>query len=97
MKPFRIWWRYTRSSSEPPDKLEVSDTAARCGRVVFCVSGMIAFTVPLLFEYADPGNRPLLAAGLMGAGMILIWFGIALPPHIVAHAGFWLPAVLPDE
>jgi sulfite exporter TauE/SafE len=73
------------------DPEEPSAPAVRCGRIVFCVVGAMLLGVGGWYANHNPNEQVFLAAVVIGAGMLLIWLGLALPPRIVAHLGFWLP------
>jgi hypothetical protein len=73
-----------------------SPLAVKCGRFVFCLVGLIFFSIAGWFLFKNPDQQALLAAGTMGTGFLLVWLGIALPPKLAAHLGFWLPWFLPS-
>jgi sulfite exporter TauE/SafE len=74
--------------SEPQ---EPTARAVRFGRIVFCVVGAILLGVGGWYSHSNPHEQVLLASLVLGAGLVLVWLGLALPPKIVAHFGFWLP------
>jgi sulfite exporter TauE/SafE len=71
--------------------------AVKFGRLVFVLVGAVFFGVACWFSYKNPSSRVLFSALVMGAGLVLIWLGVVLPPKVVAHLGFWLPGLLPSE
>jgi predicted phage tail protein len=84
-------------SVEWEDPAEPSPRAAKCGRIVFCVVGAILLGIAGWFTYFNPHSQVYLTAAVFGAGFMLVWLGLALPPKAVAHLGFWLPWCLPGE
>jgi hypothetical protein len=76
---------------------EPNPRAVKFGRFVLISIGAIAFGVACWFSYKNPSDKVLLAAMIMGGGMLLMWLGMALPSKIVANLGFWLPGLLPGE
>lgn len=74
-----------------------SPAAVKCGRVVFCIVGAMLILIPIIFSYGSPSENVLLASVCIGVGMLLVILGLTLPPKVVAHFGFWLPAFLPDD
>ena len=83
-----IEWR----EAEAPNPL-----AVKCGRIVFCFVGLVLLAIAGWFSYYNPQSQVLLSAGCLFAGLLLLCCGIALPPKMAAHFGFWLPMFLPDE
>ncbi|MCW2601753.1 MAG: hypothetical protein JWM02_3582 [Frankiales bacterium] len=71
--------------------------AVKCGRFVFLSVGAICLSIGGWFSYHNPNSQVLLAAAVLGAGIVLVCLGVALPPKVVAHFGFWLPWFLPSE
>lgn len=78
------------------DAEEPSPLAVKCGRIVFCFAGAVLLLISAAFSYDNPQSNVMLTASCMLAGLLAIWFGISLPPKIVAHFGFWLPWFLPN-
>lgn len=72
-----------------------SPLAVKCGRIVFYFVGLVLLVIAGGFSYYNPQSHVLLAATCLFFGLLLVCCGIALPPKIVAHFGFWLPMFLP--
>ena len=78
------------SSADLPSPL-----AVKYGRAVFIFVGSVLFGIACWFAHDHPQTRVLFTALVMGAGLVLLWLGIALPARLVAHLGLWLPLLLP--
>ena len=76
---------------------EPSPRAVKFGRVSFCLIGSPFLFIPGAWSYFNPSSHLWLASLLMGAGLVLIWLGLLLPPQIVAHVGFAFLWFLPRE
>lgn len=74
-----------------PEPQEPTPRAVRFGRIVLCSVGAALLGVGGWFSYHNPQEQVLFAACVLSAGLIFIWLGLALPPKVVAHFGFWLP------
>ena len=74
-----------------------SPRAAKLGRIVLCVVGVLFLGVGGSFAYFNPNSQIAFTAVVLGIGIVLVWLGLALPPKIVAHFGFSLPWFLPGE
>lgn len=79
------------------DPTHPAPRAARLGRIVFCVVGAIFLGIGGYFAYFNPNSQIMLTAAVIGVGIVLVWFGLSLPPKVVAQVGFWLPWFLPSE
>jgi len=74
-----------------PESKEPTARAVLFGRIVFWVVGAILLSVGGWFSYHNPHDKELVAALVLGAGLVFVWLGVVLPPKIVAHFGFELP------
>ena len=74
-----------------------SPRAVKLGRVVFCFVGAVLLAIGGGYSYNNPNQHVLLSATVIGAGLLCVWLGLALPPKLVANFGFWLPWFLPGD
>jgi hypothetical protein len=88
--------RNRMSHDDPNVSEDLSPRAVKCGRIVFCLVGTILLCVAGWFAYTHPQSQILLTSAVLGAGFVSVWLGLALPPKVVAHLGFWLPGSLPS-
>jgi hypothetical protein len=79
------------------DMTQPSPRAVWCGRFVLLVLGAICLGVAGWFSYRNPHSQIILAAVVLGAGIVLVWLGLALSPKAAAQFGFWAPWFLPGE
>ena len=84
-------------STEWKEPTHPTPRAAKLGRIVLCVVGAVFLGIGGSFAYFNPNRQIAVTAVVLGIGIVLVWFGFALPPKIVAHFGFWLPGFLPAE
>lgn len=82
---------------EPVNPCDPSPRAVKCGRFILCLVGAILLCIAGWFAYTNPQSKILLTSAVLGAGFVLVWLGIALPPKAAAHLGFWLPWFLPSQ
>jgi hypothetical protein len=83
------------SLQEPNEPDHPSPRAVKCGRFVFCLVGAVFLAVAGIYTYMNPHKQVYLTAGVLLAGFVLVWLGLALPPRYVAVLGFNLPWFLP--
>jgi hypothetical protein len=84
------------SPPEATDLDDISPRAVKCGRFVLCLVGTILTCVSGWYAYTNPRSQILLTSAVFGAGFVLVWLGLALPPKAAAHLGFWLPWLMPS-
>ena len=62
----------------PIETTEPSKRAVKFGRITLCFVGLICLLVAGSFSYLNPHRQVLLASCVFGAGILLVWLGLAL-------------------
>lgn len=73
----------------------VSIAAARMGRIVICVVGVVLAAAAVMYGYLSrPPSEPTVMAGF-GIGFLLVWVGLGASNRFCARFGFELPWFIP--